>query len=139
MNKWPIDNAAHGGNLNMFGWQHVSSAGFPTPTSLASATRISFLFSLTRHRGFRKVRLRLSGGVAQLVRALPCHGRGYGFEPRHSRHLFHRPIASQPASDYQPRAWDVGTAAGGRDEFHESLIRKSISAAAFLLSRRGSR
>src|SRR5579862_7987527 len=25
------------------------------------------------------------GGVAQLVRALPCHGRGYGFEPRHSR------------------------------------------------------
>jgi hypothetical protein len=27
-----------------------------------------------------------SGGVAQLVRALPCHGRGYGFEPRHSRH-----------------------------------------------------
>jgi hypothetical protein len=31
-------------------------------------------------------RPRLSGGVAQLVRALPCHGRGYGFEPRHSRH-----------------------------------------------------
>src|ERR1039457_7080865 len=29
-----------------------------------------------------------SGGVAQLVRALPCHGRGYGFEPRRSRHLF---------------------------------------------------
>ncbi len=27
-----------------------------------------------------------AGGVAQLVRALPCHGRGYGFEPRHSRH-----------------------------------------------------
>ena len=22
-----------------------------------------------------------------MVRALPCHGRGYGFEPRHSRHL----------------------------------------------------
>src|SRR5262249_5814340 len=26
------------------------------------------------------------GGVAQLVRALPCHGRGYGFEPCRSRH-----------------------------------------------------
>ena len=23
-----------------------------------------------------------------MVRALPCHGRGYGFEPRHSRHFF---------------------------------------------------
>ena len=27
------------------------------------------------------------GGVAQLVRALPCHGRGRGFESRHSRHF----------------------------------------------------
>ena len=26
------------------------------------------------------------GGVAQLVRALACHARGRGFEPRHSRH-----------------------------------------------------
>ena len=29
----------------------------------------------------------LRGGVAQLVRALPCHGRGYGFESRRSRHF----------------------------------------------------
>src|SRR6476660_380846 len=28
------------------------------------------------------------GGVAQLVRALPCHGRGRGFESRRSRHFF---------------------------------------------------
>ena len=27
------------------------------------------------------------GGVAQLVRVLPCHGRGLWFEPLHSRHL----------------------------------------------------
>jgi hypothetical protein len=35
-----------------------------------------------------------SGGVAQLVRALPCHGRGYGFEPRRSRHSFLLPTES---------------------------------------------
>jgi hypothetical protein len=28
----------------------------------------------------------LFGDVAQLVRALPCHGRGRGFEPRRPRH-----------------------------------------------------
>jgi hypothetical protein len=28
------------------------------------------------------------GDVAQLVRALPCHGRGRGFEPRRPRHTF---------------------------------------------------
>ncbi len=31
-----------------------------------------------------------SGDVAQLVRALPCHGRGRGFEPRRPRHTFQR-------------------------------------------------
>lgn len=30
--------------------------------------------------------LDLGGGVAQSVRALACHARGRGFEPRHSRH-----------------------------------------------------
>src|SRR5579863_9565728 len=29
-----------------------------------------------------------SGDVAQLFRALPCHGRGRGFEPRRPRHTF---------------------------------------------------
>jgi hypothetical protein len=28
----------------------------------------------------------VTGDVAQLVRALPCHGRGRGFEPRRPRH-----------------------------------------------------
>jgi hypothetical protein len=32
------------GNFFRFGQQHVSSAGFPTPTSLASAARIFFIF-----------------------------------------------------------------------------------------------
>jgi hypothetical protein len=32
--------------------------------------------------------LDISGDVAQLVRALPCHGRGRGFEPRRPRHRF---------------------------------------------------
>ena len=39
-------------------------------------------------RQFSKV-----GGVAQLVRALPCHGRGYGFEPRRFRHLLDRALS----------------------------------------------
>ena len=77
---------------NRFGPWHVSSAGFPTPTSLASAARIAF-FSRVFEKDVdptateAKKRAAL-GGVAQLVRALPCHGRGYGFESRHSRHLF---------------------------------------------------
>ena len=38
------------------------------------------------------------GTVAQLVRALPCHGKGRGFEPRQFRHFFvgkHLPIKSR--------------------------------------------
>ena len=30
----------------------------------------------------------ISGGVAQLVRAIACHAIGRGFESLHSRHLF---------------------------------------------------
>ena len=55
------------------------------------------LFGLTRDGDLHRVRVPLSGGVAQLVRALPCHGRGYGFEPRHSRHFRYRdclPVAA---------------------------------------------
>ena len=32
------------------------------------------------------------GGVAQLVRALPCHGRGRGFESRRSRQFPGKPV-----------------------------------------------
>jgi hypothetical protein len=32
------------------------------------------------------------GDVAQLVRALPCHGRGRGFEPRRPRHTFQKDL-----------------------------------------------
>ena len=41
----PFDKGGVIANLVVFGWQHVSSAGFPTPTSLASAARISILNS----------------------------------------------------------------------------------------------
>src|SRR5579862_1021160 len=33
------------------------------------------------------------GDVVQLVRMLPCHGRGRGFEPRRPRHRFHEELA----------------------------------------------
>src|SRR5436853_92248 len=46
----------------------------------------------------------LNGGVAQLVRALPCHGRGSGFEPRHSRHLFTRYLWAFGDCPPSPRA-----------------------------------
>lgn len=39
------------------------------------------------------------GGVAQLVRALPCHGRGRGFESRRSR--FRQP---QPSNGLEVRS-----------------------------------
>ena len=43
----------------------------------------------TRCAGWRIHRVASScGDVAQLVRALPCHGRGRGFEPRRPRHTF---------------------------------------------------
>jgi hypothetical protein len=32
--------------------------------------------------------IRKSGVVVQLVRTLPCHGRGRGFESRRPRHVF---------------------------------------------------
>ena len=81
----------------------VSSAGFSTPTSLAAAARITFLLRAKKLSGTKALTHRCRkvqhaptprGGVAQLVRALPCHGRGYGFEPRHSRHFSFRKVFS---------------------------------------------
>jgi hypothetical protein len=34
-----------------------------------------------------------SGDVVQLVRTLPCHGRGRGFESRRPRHSFQKSLA----------------------------------------------
>jgi hypothetical protein len=35
-----VDKTGTAPKMAPFGWQHVSSAGFPTPTSLASAARM---------------------------------------------------------------------------------------------------
>ena len=65
----------------------------------------SFRLTLTGH--FPTVCLP-RGGVAQLVRALPCHGRGYGFEPRRSRHSLLGVFAgSWFLPEPFPQTWDV--------------------------------
>jgi hypothetical protein len=42
--KLSVDRLARKDKFSVFGWQYVSSAGFPTPTSLASAARTFFDF-----------------------------------------------------------------------------------------------
>ena len=49
---------------------------------------MKWMESLSFYRTFLKLLHDNLGDVAQLVRALPCHGRGRGFEPRRPRHTF---------------------------------------------------
>ena len=53
-----------------------------------AAARMLFGVALTRADVLRTKSNASRGGVAQLVRALPCHGRGRGFESLRSRHIF---------------------------------------------------
>ena len=56
-------------------------------TQLARAT----LWTVRKGRkikGFPLTRRKQAGDVVQLVRTLPCHGRGRGFESRRPRHSF---------------------------------------------------
>ena len=63
---------------------------------------------------FSVSRRKESGDVAQLVRALPCHGRGRGFEPRRPRHTFQKTygiygtlVTSKSGSDKGPLRSDA--------------------------------
>ncbi len=58
-----------------------------TPRSLLRSVMVNSLlqFGSVHSETFRVTRC--SGDVAQLVRALPCHGRGRGFEPRRPRQI----------------------------------------------------
>ena len=47
----------------------------------------NLLFSLTNPDRIDTIVYATQGTVVQLVRALPCHGRSCGFEPRQSRSL----------------------------------------------------
>src|SRR5215813_3170758 len=62
-----------------------------------------------KHGGFPASVSDGAGDVVQLVRTLPCHGRGRGFESRRPRHSFESPslssevvvcISSEPRYDY---------------------------------------
>src|SRR6202453_453724 len=48
------------------------------------------------------------GDVAQLVRALPCHGRGRGFEPRRPRHTFQRTYGTYGPIVTSESGFDMG-------------------------------
>ena len=48
------------------------------------------------------------GDVAQLVRALPCHGRGRGFEPRRPRHTFQRTYGAYGPIVTMKSGFDMG-------------------------------
>ena len=71
-----------------------TAKGFLAPLPLASGRGVFFFWKnitnlLTVHWQLAYILAPVfSGGVAQLVRALPCHGRGCGFESRRSRHFF---------------------------------------------------
>ena len=49
---------------------------------------------------FHQVLVFERGDVVQLVRTLPCHGRGRGFESRRPRHSFQRVIGRDTENSY---------------------------------------
>src|ERR1700675_1099480 len=85
-----------------------------------------------------------SGDVVQLVRTLPCHGRGREFESRRPRHFFlisnpqssvhHRPCTSRVESlsscAYRSRVVEFSPANSERDRFPTNHIRISEVTAA---------
>ena len=62
-------------------------AGFGPSQRYSRIERVQWTHSRSVRRKLPVV-ARQPGDVAQLVRALPCHGRGRGFEPRRPRHSF---------------------------------------------------
>jgi hypothetical protein len=82
-----IDKTTHGSKNRSVRAAVRFFSGVPHPHLLGVCCPNIFpSFRLTLAERFPTVCLP-RGGVAQLVRALPCHGRGYGFEPRRSRHF----------------------------------------------------
>ena len=70
-------------SVRSFGkWSCYSDARQADPARFANAAKP------WDSKGFCEVVEFPVGDVAQLVRALPCHGRGRGFEPRRPRHSF---------------------------------------------------
>ena len=97
------------GGLSATTFCHESVTMFRFIRAVSSAVRASRLHregprfkSVTAHQ-----QMHIRGDVVQLVRTLPCHGRGRGFESRRPRHIFrysefHLNSSSPPSSWASP-------------------------------------
>ena len=72
-------------------------------------------------------RLPLYGALVQLVRMLPCHGRGHGFESRTHRHndmnlMKENDFVAQPVEQLAFNQWAMGSSPIGVTKHYSRLL-----------------